>query len=205
MARGVRSVHRSANPFFKFSVPCWANRKIWDWHLFRLIRLQCYKCLNCFCFKAPFYWNFIIWRRQRIFALKNNGKISKNCQNSRSPCFFSWIRKSYPSITKITQYLLFTVLCYLFPKKDKQNLTSVLSFFVFSKEETQKTKNEIRLPFYRFSFYVQTNTKNENEIRLPFYKQTHKTEKRKSTSLLSFLGFWKNRHKKRKNISRLPF
>ena len=37
------SVHRSANPFFKFSVPCWLNRKIWNWHLFRLIRLQCYK------------------------------------------------------------------------------------------------------------------------------------------------------------------
>ena len=116
----VRSVHGSANPFFTFSVPCWVNRKIWNWHLFRLIRLQCYKCLNCFCFKAPFYWNFIIWRRQRIFVLKNNGKVSKNCQNSRSPCFFSWIHKSYPSKTKITQYLLFTVLCYLFPKKDKQ-------------------------------------------------------------------------------------
>ena len=123
----------------------------------------------------------------------NNGKISKNFQNSRSPCFFSWIRKSYPSITKITQYLLFTVLCYLFPKKDKQNLTSVLSFFVFSKEETQKTKNEIRLPFYRFSFYVQTNTKKgktKNDFRFivfPFmYKQTQKKEKPKMTSVLSF-------------------
>ena len=60
-----------------------------------------------FALKAPFYWNFIIWRRQIIFALKTNGKISKNCQNSRSPCFFSWVHKSYLSITKITQYLLF--------------------------------------------------------------------------------------------------
>ena len=140
--------------------------------------------------KHRFYWNFIIWRRQIIFALKNNGKISKNCQNSRSPCFFSWIRKSYPSITKITQYLLFTVLCYLFPKKDKQNLTSVLSFFVFSKEETQKKKNEIRLPFYRFSFYVRENTKKE---------------KQKSTSVLSLFVFGTNKRKKGKNDKWLPF
>jgi len=44
--------------FFKFSVPCWVNRKIWNWHLFRLIHLQCYKCLNCFCFKSTFLLKF---------------------------------------------------------------------------------------------------------------------------------------------------
>ena len=72
-------------------------------------------------------------------------------------------------------------------------MTSVLSFFVFSKEETQKTKNEIRLPFYRFSIYVQTNTKKgktKNDFRFivfPFmYEQTQKTEKRQMTSFLSF-------------------
>ena len=127
-------MHGSANPFFKFSVPCWAKRKIWNWHLFR------------------FYWNFIIWRRQIIFALKNNGKISKNCQNSRSPCFFSWVHKSYTSITKITQYPLFTVLCYLFPKKDEQNLTSVSSFLFFRKKKHKKRKMKFGFRFIVFPF-----------------------------------------------------
>ena len=57
-AQSIWSVHVSANPFFKFSVPCWANRKLWNWHLFRLISLQCYKCLNCFCFKSTFLLKF---------------------------------------------------------------------------------------------------------------------------------------------------
>ena len=69
-------------------------------------------------------------------------------------------------------------------------MTSVLSFFVFSKKEIQKTENEIRLPFYRFSFYVQTNTK---------------TKKQKSASLLSFFLLSTNKHIIRKNGNRLPF
>ena len=82
-------------------------------------------------------------------------------------------------------------------------MTSVLSFFDFSKEETQKTKNKIRLPFYRFSVYVQTNTKNgkkKNDFRFvvfPFmYEKTQKTEKQKSTSVLSFFVFCTNKHMK---------
>ena len=93
-----------------------------------------------------------------------------------------------------------------FSKQIKQHLTSVLSFFVFSKEETQKTKNEIRLPFYRFSFSVQTNTKNgktKNDFRFIvfsfIYKQTQKMEKRKMTSVLSFFLLYTNKRKKRKN------
>ena len=102
-------------------------------------------------------------------------------------------------------------------------MTSVLSFFVFSKEETQKTKNEIRLPFYRFSFYVQTNTKNgktkndfrfivflfmyektqkrKNKNRLPFYlfsffvRTNTKNEKRQMTSFLSFFLLCTKTHK----------
>ena len=95
-----------------------------------------------------------------------------------------------PPKQKLLNICFFFVLCYLFPKKDKQTLTSVLSFFVFSKKETQKTKNEIRLPFYRFSFYVQTNTK---------------TKKQKSASLLSFFLLSTNKHIIRKNGNRLPF
>ena len=138
-----------------------------------------------------------------------------------------------PPKQKLLNICFFFVLCYLFPKKDKQTLTSVLSFFVFSKKETQKTKNEIRLPFYRFSFYVQTNTKTEkakNDFRFivfPFkYKQTQKTKKQKMTSVLSFFFLCARKHKNgktkfasvlsffllstnkhiiRKNGNRLPF
>ena len=56
-------------------------------------------------------------------------------------------------------------------------MTSVLSFFDFSKEETQKAKNEIRLPFYRFSVYVP------------------KTEERKKTSVLPFFLLCTRKHK----------
>ena len=72
-------------------------------------------------------------------------------------------------------------------------MTSVLSLFVFSKEETQKTKNEIRLPFYRFSFYVQTNTKNgktKNDFRfIVFPFMYEKTQKRKNKNRLPFYLF----------------
>ena len=102
----------------------------------------------------------------------------------------------FPPKQKVISIFFLLFYAAFFSNQIKQNLTSVLSFFVFSKEETQKTKNEIRLPFYRFSFYAQTNTKNGKTkidfrfIVFPFiYKQTHKTEKQKSTSLLSFLGF----------------
>ena len=102
----------------------------------------------------------------------------------------------FPPKQKVLSIFFLLFYAAFFSKQIKQNLTSVLSFFVFSKEEIQKTKNEIRLPFYRFSFYAQTNTKNGKRKMtsvLSFfsfiYKQTHKTEKQKSTSLLSFLGF----------------
>ena len=62
-------------------------------------------------------------------------------------------------------------------------MTSVLSFFVFSKKEIQKTKNEIRLPFYRFPF---------------MFKQTQKTEKQKMTSVLSFFLLCTRKQKKGK-------
>ena len=72
-------------------------------------------------------------------------------------------------------------------------MTSVLSFFVFSKEETQKTKKEIRLPFYHFSFYVQTNTKNgktKNDFRfIVFPLMYEKTQKRKNKNRLPFYRF----------------
>ena len=72
-------------------------------------------------------------------------------------------------------------------------MTSVLSFFAFSKEETQKTKNEIRLPFYRFSFYVQTNTKKgktKNDFRfIVFPFMYEKTQKRKNKNRLPFYRF----------------
>ena len=80
-----------------------------------------------------------------------------------------------------------------FSKKDKQNLTSVSSFFVFSKEETQKTKNEIPLPFYRFSIYVQRNTKKgktKNDFRfIVFPFMYEKTKKRKNKNRLPFYLF----------------
>ena len=72
-------------------------------------------------------------------------------------------------------------------------MTSVLSFFVFSKEETQITKNEIRLPLYRFSVYVQTNTKNgktKNYFRfIVFPFMYEKTQKRKNKNRLLFYRF----------------
>ena len=61
----------------------------------------------------------------------------------------------------------------------KQNLTSVLSFFVFSKEETKnvKTKNDFRFIVFPF-----------------LYEQTQKTEKRQMTSFLSFFHLYTKTH-----------
>ena len=60
----------------------------------------------------------------------------------------------FPPKQKVLSIFFLLFYAAFFSKQIKQNLTSVLSFFVFSKEETQKTKNEMRLPFYRFFFYV---------------------------------------------------
>ena len=141
------SVHGSANSFFKFSVPCWANRKIWNWHLFRLISLQCYKCLNCFCFKSTFLLKFIIWRRQIIFALKNNGKISKNCQNKHKK------RKN----GKWLPFYRFSFYVRENTKTEKQKSSSVLSLFVFCTNKHKKRKNHKWLPFLSF-FLLCTKT-----------------------------------------------
>ena len=89
----------------------------------------------------------------------------------------------FPPKQKVISIFFLLFYAAFFSKQIKQNLTSVLSFFVFSKEEAQKTKNEIRLPFYRFSFYAQTNRKNgktKNDFRLSFFLCTNKQKKRKN-------------------------
>ena len=112
----------------------------------------------------------------------------------------------FPPKQKVISIFFLLFYAAFFSNQIKQNLTSVLSFFVFSKEETQKTKNEIRLPFYRFSFYVQTNTKNgktKNDFRFivfSFYvRENTKTEKQKSTTVLSLFVFVRTNTKNEKN------
>ena len=49
-----------------------------------------------------------------------------------------------------------------FSKKDKQNLTSVLLFSVFLKEETKKTEKRKMTSFHRFMYEKSQKQKNEN-------------------------------------------
>ena len=96
-----------------------------------------------------------------------------------------------------------------FQKKINKIWLSFYRFLFLRKKKQKKTKNEIRLPFYRFSFYVQTNTKNEktkNDFRFIFYvRENTKNKKQKSASVLSFFLLSTNKHIKRKNGNRLPF
>ena len=93
--------------------------------------------------------------------------------------FLSWIHKSYPSKTKIAQYLLFTVLCYLFPKQDKIWLP-FYRFLIFRKKKHKKRKTKFDFRFIVFPF---------------MYKQTPKTEERKKTSVLPFFLLCTRKHK----------
>ena len=45
-------------------------------------------------------------------------------------------------------------------KTEKRKMTSILSFFLFIYEKTQKRENKNRAPSYLCSFFVRTNTKN---------------------------------------------
>ena len=88
----------------------------------------------------------------------------------------------FPPKQKVISIFFLLFYAAFFSKQIKQNLTSVLSFFVFSKEETQKTKFDFRFIVFPFMF-----------------KQTQKTGKRKMTSVLSFFLLCINNRKKRKN------
>ena len=94
----------------------------------------------------------------------------------------------FPPKQKVISIFFLLFYAAFFSNQIKQNLTSVLSFFVFSKEETQKTKFDFRFIVFPFMF-----------------KQTQKTEKRKMTSVLSFFPFMYEKTQKRKNKNRLPF
>ena len=131
-------------------------------------------------------------------------KSPKIAKKSKSPCFFSWIRKSYPSITKITQYLLFLFYAIFFQKKINKIWLSSYRFLFLRKKKHKKRKNEKWLPFYLFSFYLQTNTKNgKTKIDFPFIvswffkEQTQKTGKRKPTSILTCFVLLTTKHQKR--------
>ena len=113
----------------------------------------------------------------------------------------------FPPKQKVLSIFFLLFYAIFFSKQIKQNLTSVLSFFVFSKEETQKTKKQIQLPFYtkngkkkndfRFIVFPFMNRKTQKTgkrkmtsvLSFSFYVQTQKTEKRRMTSVLSFFAF----------------